>query len=214
MGVWAFFDVTLLAAGVVSLVMSIVWRRPNLLLNFVLSSADLTAGMVLGIALLITFAISIGGIVQQNHVTIGLVILNWVLLLDGIIILVVGSFIWIFTLKERNNYRAVFSRQSTQTQVSLQDAFQCCGYFTPTDLVQIGGNTCTSQAAATQLNVPCVGPITNFADKTLNEIFTTVYGFMAIVLSLLLATLCVIKKRQEDERFKKIDEKRGGSGFV
>jgi len=57
---------------------------------------------------------------------------------------------------------------------------------------------------------------------------------MAIVLCLLLASLCVIKKvwiarylllwcssrlnllpqRQEDERFKKIDAKRGGRGFV
>lgn len=56
---------------------------------------------------------------------------------------------------------------------------------------------------------------------------------MAIALALLLASLCVIKKvciitlpvilyrlttlvkqRQEDERFKKIDAKRGGRGFV
>jgi hypothetical protein len=42
MGVWAFFDLTLLAAGVVSLALSIVWRRPNLLMNMVLSGADLT----------------------------------------------------------------------------------------------------------------------------------------------------------------------------
>jgi phosphopantetheinyl transferase len=53
---------------------------------------------------------------------------------------------------------------------------------------------------------------------------------MAVVLSLLVASLCVIKKvsnrqiwahflklffqRQEEERFKKIDAKRGGRGFV
>lgn len=62
-------------------------------------------------------------------------------------------------------------------------------------------------------------------------ILSQVYGYMAIVLCLLLVSLCVIKKvtssyldcysaihfdlqRQEDERFKKIDAKRGGGGFV
>jgi hypothetical protein len=37
---------------------------------------------------------------------------------------------------------------------------------------------------------------------------------MAIVLSLFLASMCVIKRRQEEERFKRIDSKRGGRGFV
>jgi len=214
MGIWAFFDVTLLAAGAVSLALSLVWRRPNVLLNLVLSNADLQAGTVLGIALLVTFAISIGGIVQRNHITIGLVILNWALILDALGIVVIGTFVWIYTLEERNNYHAVFSQQSAQYQVAIQDMLKCCGYFNSSDLVQIGGSLCTSQAASNQLNNPCVGPITNFADTTLNDIFTTVYGFIAIVLSLLLATLCVIKKRQEEERFKKIDSKRGGRGFV
>jgi hypothetical protein len=42
MGIWAFFDFTLLAAGAVSLALSIVWRKFDLLLNMVLSQADLT----------------------------------------------------------------------------------------------------------------------------------------------------------------------------
>lgn len=42
MGVWAGLDFCLLAAGVVSIALSIVWRAPNLLMNFVISSADLT----------------------------------------------------------------------------------------------------------------------------------------------------------------------------
>jgi hypothetical protein len=64
------------------------------------------------------------------------------------------------------------------------------------------------------------------------DLVPQVYGYMAVILCLLLASLCVIKKvtsipfkcqsqqlnfnsqRQEDERFKKIDAKRGGRGFV
>jgi len=214
MGVWAFLDVALLIAGAVSIALSVVWRERNLLLNMVLSNADLTAGIVLGIALLITFAISIGAIVQRNHITAGLVILNWALILDALGIVVIGTFVWFYTLQERNNFHTVFSQQSTQNQIATQDKLKCCGYFNSSDLLQLGGSVCTSQAAADQLNNACVGPITTFADTTLNDIFTTVYGFMAIVICLFLASLCVIKQRQDDERFKKIDSKRGGRGFV
>ena len=77
--------------------------------------------MVLGIAMLITFAISIGAIVQRNHITMGLVILNWTLILDMLGIVVIGTFVWFYTLRERNNFRVVFSQQSTQNQIAIQD---------------------------------------------------------------------------------------------
>jgi hypothetical protein len=216
--VWGFLDVCLLAAGIVSLVLSLVWRAPNILMNMVLSKADLTAGTVLAIFLLITFAISIGAIVQPNHVIGGLVVLNYALVVDAIVIVVIGSFVWFFTLQERNNFYKLWLAANNETRVHLQDQFKCCGYFNGTDNVAIGGY-CSSQEMAATLNETvlsnfCVTPITEFADMTLNNVFTTVYGFMAIVLCLLLATLCVIKKRQEEERFKKIDAKRGGRGFV
>jgi len=73
---------------------------------------------------------------------------------------------------------------------------------------------CPNNAAAIAANSFCVTPITQFADMTLNNTFSTVYGFMAIVIGLFLATTCVIKKRQEYHRFEKIDAKRGGQGFV
>jgi hypothetical protein len=217
-GVWLALDVLLLAAGAVTLALSIVWRTPNILMNMVLSSADLTAGTVLGIALIVTFMISIGAIIQRNHVTIGLVILNYALLVDAIGILVIGTFVWFFTLQERANFRKLWLSAPPATRLALQDKFKCCGYFNGTDLAEIGG-FCESQNFINDLipNVTtnfCVTPITGFADVTLNNVFTTVYGYMAIVLCLLLASLCVIKKRQEDERFKKIDAKRGGRGFV
>jgi len=53
MGVWAALDVLLLVAGVVALALSIVWRAPNLLMNMVLSSADLTGTTLSGYLLLL-----------------------------------------------------------------------------------------------------------------------------------------------------------------
>lgn len=219
MGVWAFLDFSLLIAGIIALVFSIVWRRPNLLLNFSISSADLTAGTVLGVTLLITFVISIGAIVQRNHVTIGLVILNYILVLDALAVGIIGSFVWFYTLTERNDFFVLWKEANNTTLIELQDHFKCCGYFDTTTAV-IGGTFCNSTefvntlVNSTDTSKVCVTGITGFADYTLNNIFTTIYGFMAIVLCLLLATLCVIKKRNEDERFKRIDAKRGGRGFV
>jgi hypothetical protein len=113
-------------------------------MNMVLSSADLTgqctqfvtqpatdvsapAGTTLGIALLLTFVISIVAIVQQNHVTIGLVLLNYVLLLDAIGIVVIGTFVWFFALQERTNFHRSWLQATRQTRITLQD--QVCRTF-------------------------------------------------------------------------------------
>jgi hypothetical protein len=212
MAAWAFFDFCLMAAGIVALVLSVIWREPNLLLNLTFSSADLTGGTVLGIVILVTFALSLVLIAQRGKTP--LVILNWLLLVDAIAILFVGTYVWFYTLHERNNYHKVFGMQSDATKIEIQDSLKCCGYFNATDEVAFGGTFCPNQAAAMAANSFCVTPITAFADMTLNNVFSTVYGFMSIVIGLFLATMCVIKKRQEHERFEKIDAKRGGQGFV
>jgi hypothetical protein len=46
------------------------------------------AGLVMGIALLLTSFLSVGAIIQRNHVTMGLVVLNWVLIADAVIVLI------------------------------------------------------------------------------------------------------------------------------
>lgn len=213
MGFWVFFDICLLAAGTISLALSIAWRAPNLLINMVFSNADLTAGTVLGVALLITFGISVGAIVQRNHVTLGLVILNWFLIMDAIGVLVIGTFVWFYTLRERAEFHALWIQQTSNNRIALQDKFQCCGYFNASDHSEVGGQFCANTTFVQNVTSFCVGPITSFADTSLNDLFTSVYGFMAVIMALFLTTVCVINKRLEDERFKKIDAKRG-RGFV
>lgn len=51
---------------------------------------------------------------------------------------------------------------------------QCCGYFDTTDLVEIGGFCANQTFVDTTINSTeafCVGPITSFADMTLNNVF-------------------------------------------
>jgi len=214
MVVWTFLDLCLLAAGAVSIALSVVWRAHNVLMNMVFSPTTLTAGLVFGIFLLVTVVISIGAIVQPNYITLGLVILNWALIVDTIIIVFIGSWIWFFTLHERNNFHALFLKLSVADRIILQDQLKCCGYFNAQDAAEIGGTFCADPTFVATTGSFCVTPITAFADNSLNNTFTTFYGFAAIVISLFLASLCVINKRAESERFKKIDAKRGGKGFV
>jgi len=211
-GAWAVFAFALLAASGILIAFSTIWAAPNVLLNFTISQSFLRAGLLLGIAFAITFLLGIGSIVQRNHVTMPLGVLNWMLLADAIGTLIVGTMIWFYSLEERNNYHARFADTTESVRQHLQDHFLCCGYFNATDLI-VNAGFCQDPSFAANAT-PCVGPITNFADYALNNIFTSIYGFMAIIVGLFLATLCVINKRLEAERFRKIDLKRGGKGFV
>jgi hypothetical protein len=218
-GFYGFFTFGIAVAGVISILFSFLWRRSELLLNMTFSNADLTAGLVMGIALLLTSFLSVGAIIQRNHVTMGLVVLNWVLIADAVIVLSIGSFVWFYTLRERNEYHVQYANLQPSQRITIQDQFNCCGYFNASDLIQIGGNFCQNSTFANALNTTdtsnfCVTPVTNYADVSLNHVFSTTYGFMAGLIGLFLSSLCVIKVRQEIERFRRIDAKRGGRGFV
>jgi len=211
---WWVFNITLLAAGTVTIALSIVWRQPDVLMNMILPKMDLTVGLVLGLSFLVTWAFSIGAVIQRNHITGGLALLNWLLIANMAYLNVAGTFIWFFTLRLRDNLRTVWSEQTPDTRIAIQDMFKCCGYYNGTDLVQMGGTFCVDPTFVAQAESFCVTPITTKANNILNPMFSTVYGFMAILLCLFMATLCVINERKKEERFKKIDAKRGGRGFV
>lgn len=78
-------------------------------------------GIIIGVAYLVSFAISVGAIIQPTHVTLGLVVLNWALLVDAIITLVVGTIIWFYTLQERVNFQKVFEHASNDIRQKVQD---------------------------------------------------------------------------------------------
>ena len=89
------------------------------------------AGTVLGIMLLVTFVISIFAVAQRNHVTSGLVFLNWTLIGDSIAVLVIGTFIWFYSLRQRNNYFEVFQAQTPAVRQAIQDKVRRSQRWTP-----------------------------------------------------------------------------------
>jgi len=89
--------------------------------SFVLSLKFPTAGSIMGVGFIVTFFIAVVGVLQRNHVTIGLVIANHVLLADAIGVLVIGTFVWFFTLRERANFHTLWLAATPQDRQQLQD---------------------------------------------------------------------------------------------
>jgi hypothetical protein len=139
-GFYGSFTLTLAVFGIISILFSILWRKNDLMVNMTFSPSDLdgtcwldspvvvfsrrrlsSAGLAMGIAFLITSALSFGAVIQRNHVTIGLIILNWVLLADAVIVLVVGTFVWFYTLRERAEFHVRYAKMQPSQRITIQD---------------------------------------------------------------------------------------------
>jgi len=227
--VWSVLTGLYLATGITSIVFSIVVRSSNpapgilnslTLRSLVIDDTDLNAAMVLGILISTSWLIgvygAITGLAKGKRQTAGFIAFNWSILLIIIITTILASIIWFFTLRPRIEFFDIWNRQSQATQQFLQNTLQCCGYF---DVTTVGGFTapggfCAPFAAGTNTTaaINCVTPIVAFEDYTLNNIFSLTYGFVAIQVTLGLATCCMINVRVEEERFRLIDEKQGRKG--
>lgn len=210
MAVWGLLDFLMLAAGGGMIALAVILRAPDAIRALVLTDFDLNFGLVLGVMYVVGFVVSVGAIIQRNHVTIGLAILNWFLILNSVVTIVFGSNLWFMTLQEEQNFGNVWNATTAERRIAVQDQLQCCGFANNT-AVEVGGFCADPTRAADN---GCDVKFTTIADTMLMDAFTTVYALTGILLMLFLATMCVIKKRQEQERFRRIDAKRGGRGFV
>lgn len=159
--------------------------------------------------MLITFTLSLPGVVLKHNRTI-LVVHSWLLIVNAIFTLGVGLAIWFTTLQTKANLAPVFNSQSTLTQSMLQFKFNCCGYNMPGTFTT--DSTCPNATVAASKGL-CVGPLSAFANSFLDIVFTSMFGFCAVDVLLLLSGLCVLKDRAEKARYRLIDEKRSYSKF-
>lgn len=81
----------------------------------------LTAGLIMGVILLVSWLVSIGALLSPTRSTTGFVVLNWAIVIDSIAILVVGTSLWFYTLHIQDNYLAVWEVQSNATKIAVQD---------------------------------------------------------------------------------------------
>ncbi|WWC59653.1 uncharacterized protein I303_102213 [Kwoniella dejecticola CBS 10117] len=219
--VWSFLNLCLFAAGVLSIVSAIIFSQPgHLILSLIRTKINFQLiGICLGSTYIFGTLLSIPAILSSPESSKLLMFLNWWLVVIASLTLAFGSYVWMFSLEQISTFNQIWITQNEGVQQAIQDQFQCCGYVNGT---QAGGFTAQlgfcadSVFAANQTG--CQSSITSAnspgSDYTLENIFTSIYGFEVIIGLFWLATVCLINERQIEVRFKRIDEKRGGGGFV
>lgn len=149
----------------------------------------------------------------------------------------IGLKIWFSTLQTKQNLLPVWDGLDTFEQSMLQWRFQCCGYQSVTSTASSSSSSSAAAAAAVSVNNTtagnnafiqdglcksvavavtlggCEDPFSVFANKFLDIVFTTFFGFVAVDMVVLLGVLCVLKERREQERYVLIEEKGRGAGI-
>ena len=188
------------------------------------------AGIVNAVFVFVTFLFTIPGAITpaRGWLKIG----GWMATVCGLFSLVLGLYLWILTLRTKEDFAPLYFSQTPEIQELMQSAvcqnpfsvplqrtsptnafqFKCCGYFNSTSPAFITDDICFSPAAAALMR-PCSTPITSFANVLVDNIFTAVFGMVGVDVVLIMATACLLKERKERERFRHIDEKTGVVGF-
>jgi len=139
-----------------------------------------------------------------------LLILNFGVAIDILAVIAGGTIIWYRDLQPRENLWNVWLATPIDIQATIQEQFQCCGWWDPTDITQVvTSDTCPSTSLP-----GCVDPFGNYADHKLNGIFTFVYGVVALLSLWFLVNGCIISERRLQHRFRLIDQKQKDMGYV
>lgn len=165
-----------------------------------------TAGIVNAVLIFLTFFVTLPGLATTSRKWIKLA--GYMSVVCMFFTLVLGLYLWIFTLKTRGDFAPLFSAQTDAVKSLMQTEFNCCGYFNSTSPAFVTDATCTSKAAAAVMR-GCAGPISGFANVFLDNIFTALFGIVGFDVLFIMATACLLKDRKERERFQHIDEKHG-----
>lgn len=175
----------------------------NVANNLLLDECPLTASMINAGIMTFAFLISVPAIFRRQNKSL-LQMQAWLIVGCALFTLGIGLKIWFSTLETRINLEPVWERQSTYVQSMLQFKFKCCGYTDGGAFIQDG--TCSDAADAVR-HGGCTGPFGAFANKFLDVVFTTFFGFVVVDALVLLSVLCVLKERREEIRYVLIDEK-------
>jgi hypothetical protein len=178
--------------------------------NLLYQGFPLTAGIVNAVFIFVTFAVTLPGLATSSRKWIKLA--SYMSVVCLVFSMVLGLYIWVQTLKLREDFAPLFSAQSNDVKSLMQVEFNCCGYFNSSSPAFVTDATCTSKAAAALMR-GCATPISGFANVFLDNIFTALFGAVGFDVIFLMATACLLKDRKERERFQHIDEKNGFGGF-
>jgi len=174
--------------------------------NLLYQGFPLTAGIANAALIFATFVVSLPGLATSSRKWLKLA--GYMAVVCGVFSMILGLYIWILTLKSRGDFEVLFGLQSDTVKSMMQREFSCCGYRNSTSPAFITDAMCPSKAASAIMR-GCATPISSFANVFLDNIFTSLFGIVAIDAVFVMAAVCLVKDRKERERFRHIDEKNG-----
>jgi len=177
----------------------------NVANHLLLKSCPLTAAIVNSVFIFITFLVSLPALVMRQNKG-WLRAHGWMTVVCALFTLILGLVIWFQTLQTRSELLGVWANEAPRTQGLLQQKFNCCGYLSFRQPPFVQDSTCPNRLAAAQKQ-GCITPFSNFANQYLDVVFTGFFGMVGVDALLLLCTVCVLKYREEQERYRHIDEK-------
>ncbi|KAG8168148.1 hypothetical protein KVR01_003837 [Diaporthe batatas] len=178
--------------------------------NLLYQEFPLTAGIVNGVLVFVTFAFTLPAIAMPTRGWLKLS--GYMLVVNAVFSVILGLYLWILTLRTKDTLSPLWNAQPPKIQDLMQTTFACCGFFNSTSPAFVTDPTCPSPAAASLMR-GCAGPLSSFANVFIDNIFTAVFGMAGIDGVLILATACLLKDRKERERFRYIDSKTQSSTF-
>jgi hypothetical protein len=98
------------------------------------------------------------------------------------------------------------------SQLLTKNKFDCCGYVNSTTPPFVQDGTCLNTLVAAQKG-GCISKFSSYANTYLDQIFTAAFGVVGVDFILVLCVAMVLKYRQEQERYRHIDEKNGLGGL-
>ncbi|KPM40407.1 hypothetical protein AK830_g6162 [Neonectria ditissima] len=208
-------DGLFLAAGIMMLVFSLVVRNQmdnaptdgeEATRNLLYQRFPLTAGIVNAAFILLTFVATLPGLFMpaRGILKVG----GYMVTFCAIFTMCVGVFLWVMTLRIREEFFDIYVAQSPDVQGLIQNSFECCGYMNSTMPAFVTDSTCPSPAAAALLR-GCATAISSFSNIHIDNIFTIVFGIVGVDAIFVLCIACLLKERKERERYHHIDEKSG-----
>lgn len=173
--------------------------------NVLLRQCPLTAGVVNAIFIFVTFLLSLPAFFLP-HNRGWLRAQGWLVIFCAIFTLGLGLSLWVDTLQTRKNLLGIWSREPDEVKSLLQQKFDCCGYFNSTAPPFVQDGTCLNSLVAAQKG-GCIAEFAKFSNSYLDLIFTACFGMVGLDVLLVLCVAMVLKYRQEQERYRAIDQK-------
>lgn len=178
--------------------------------NLLYQRFPLQAGIINAIAIFVTFLVTLPGLITPARAWLKLS--GALITFCGLFTLCIGIFLWVLTLRTKEDFFPIWMAQEPRVQDLMQTTFECCGYINSTSPAFVTNPLCPSPAAAALMR-GCSAPVASFANIFIDDVFTAVFGMVGVDALLVMAIACLLKDRKERERYRHIDEKTGYTGI-